>query len=59
MNFQEIPKEKTKVHNPNWTIIPDQSNRLLINGESGSEKINSCIKFSYMPKLSMNQTIDY
>ena len=40
MNFQDIPKEKTKVHNPNWTIIPDQSNRLLINGDSGSEKIN-------------------
>ena len=37
-NFDDVTKKDIKEHNPNWPQIPDHSYRILIIGESGSEK---------------------
>ena len=41
INFDYVIKEETKEHNPNWPGIPDHPYRILITGDSGSEKTNS------------------
>ena len=41
INFDDVIKENIKVHNPNWSGIPDHSHRILIIGSSGSRKTNS------------------
>ena len=41
INFDDVLKEETKEHNPNWPQIPDHLYRLLIIGSSGSGKANS------------------
>ena len=38
INFDDITKEETKEHNPNWSIIPDHLYRILITGGSASWK---------------------
>ena len=38
INFDDITKEETKEHNPNWSIIPDHLYRILIIGGSASWK---------------------
>ena len=38
IKFDDLVKEETKEHNPNWPQIPDHSYRILIIGGSGSEK---------------------
>ena len=42
-NFNYITKEEIKEHNPNWLEISDHPYRILIIGDSGSEKKNKCI----------------
>ena len=42
INFDDVIKEKTKEHNPNWSqILDDHTCKILIIGGSGSEKTNS------------------
>ena len=41
INFDDIAKENTKEHNPNWPQILDHPYRILIIGGPGSEKTNS------------------
>ena len=41
INFDDVTKENTKEHNPNWPHIPDHPYRILMIGGSGSGKINS------------------
>ena len=41
INFDDVIKENTKEHNPNWPQIPDHPYRILITGGSGSGKIIS------------------
>ena len=36
INFDDVTKEDTTEHNPNWPQIPDHSHRILIIGGSGS-----------------------
>ena len=40
-NFDDVMKEETTKHNPNWPQIPDHLYRILIIGISGSGKTNS------------------
>ena len=40
INFDDVIKEETKEHNPNWSRIPDHGYRILIVGGSGSGKTN-------------------
>ena len=37
-NFDCITKKDIKKYNPNWPKIPDHPYRILIIGDSGSEK---------------------
>ena len=39
--MDDVVKENTKEHNPNWPQIPDHPYRILIIGGSGSGKTNS------------------
>ena len=41
INFDDVIKEQTKEHNPNWPQIPDHPYRILIIGGSESGKTNS------------------
>ena len=41
INFNNLIKEETKEHNPNWSEIPDHPYKILIIGGSGSGKTNS------------------
>ena len=41
INFDDVIKEETKKHNPNWAQIFDHPYRILIFGGSGSGKTNS------------------
>ena len=41
INFDDVIKENTKEHNPNWPQIPDHPYRILITGGSGYGKIIS------------------
>ena len=41
INFDDIIKEETKEHNPNWPQITDHLHKILISGDSGSGKANS------------------
>ena len=41
INFDDIAKENTKQHYPNWLQIFDHPSRILIIGGPGSEKTNS------------------
>ena len=41
INFDDVTKEITKEHNPNWPHIPDHPYRILIIRGSGSGKTNS------------------
>ena len=41
INFDDVIKEETKEHNPNWPQISDHPYRILIIGGSGSGKTNS------------------
>ena len=38
INFDDVIKEETKHHNPNWSQTLDHSYRILIIGASGSGK---------------------
>ena len=70
-NFNYITKEEIKEHNPNWLEIPDHPYRILIIGDSGSQKkqtnallnlINhepELIKCFYLLKIHMKQNINY
>ena len=40
IKFDDITKENTKKHNPNWPQIPDHPYRILIIENSGSVKTN-------------------
>ena len=40
IKFDDITKENTKKHNPNWLQIPDHPYRILIIENSGSVKTN-------------------
>ena len=41
INFDNVIKEETKEHNPNWPQIPNHLYRILIIGGSGPRKTNS------------------
>ena len=43
----DVIKEETKEHNPNWPQIPDHPYRILIIGGSGSGKTNSLFHLIY------------
>ena len=52
INFDDIIKEETKEHNPNWPQIPDSPCRILIIGGSGSPKTNSlCNLINQQPDI--------
>lgn len=38
VKFDDKSKENTKVHNPNWSQIPDHPCRIIITNRSRSEK---------------------
>ena len=40
INFDDYVNENKTKHNKNWPYIPDHPYRILINGGSGSGKIN-------------------
>ena len=40
INFDDVTKENIKEHSPNWPRIPDHLYRILIIGDSGSQKTN-------------------
>ena len=40
ITFDDVTKENTKEHNPNWLEVPDHPLRILIVGVSGSGKTN-------------------
>ena len=44
INFDDVIKEETKGHNPNWLQILGHPYRILITGGSGSGKRNSLFK---------------
>ena len=68
INFDDVIKEETKEHNPNFPEIPGHLYRILIIGGSGSGKTNSLfnlinhqpdiIKIIYMLKIHMKQNIN-
>ena len=41
INFDDVIKEETKEHNPNWPQTPDHPYRVIITGDTGSGKTNS------------------
>ena len=41
INFDDVPKEVMKEHNPNWSQIPDHPHRMLTVEGSGSGNTNS------------------
>ena len=41
INFDDVIKEDTKEHNPNWPESPDYPYRILKVGNGGSGKTNS------------------
>ena len=41
IKFDDVAKENTKQHNPDWLQIPDHSYKIFINGGSRSGKTNS------------------
>ena len=41
INFDDIKKEETQEHNPNWPQIPDHLHTIIWTGGSGSGKTNS------------------
>ena len=41
VNLDDVIKEETKEHGPNWPEIPDHLYRILIVEDSGSGKTNS------------------
>ena len=41
ISVDDVTKENIKEHNPNWSQIPDQPERILITGGSESGKTNS------------------
>ena len=43
INFDDITKKDTKVHNPNWPKILDYPYRILIVGGSESGKSNALL----------------
>ena len=45
INFDDVTKERIKIHNPNLPQIPDHTYRILIIGGSGSGKTNSLFNF--------------
>ena len=47
INFDNVTKENTKEHNPNWPQVPDHPYRILIIGGSGSGKTNSLFNLIY------------
>ena len=51
-NFDNVTKENIKEDNPNWPEIPDHPYRILINGDSGSEKTNAFLNLiNYEPDI--------
>ena len=38
INFDDVTKEETKEHNPNWSQFHDHLYKILIIQDSGSEK---------------------
>ena len=38
INFDDVKKEETNEHHPNWLEIPDHPYRIIITGGSGSGK---------------------
>ena len=41
INFDDVIKENIKKQNQNWSQIPDDPQRIIIIGDSESEKTNS------------------
>ena len=41
INFDDVIKEETKEHKPNWPEVPNHPYRILLIGGSGSGKTNS------------------
>ena len=40
INFDNVTKEETEKHNPNWPQVPDHPYRILLIGGCGSRKTN-------------------
>ena len=67
-NYDQLVKIN---HNRNWPYIPDHRHRILIIGDSGSDKTNVLLylikkinnqiytKFIYMPKIYSNHGTNY
>ena len=50
INFDDYTNENKTKHNANWPYIPNQSNRILIIGGSGSGKTNALLNLPYVKK---------
>ena len=69
INLDNVIKEETKEHNPNWPQLLDHPNRILIIGGSESGKPISLfnqishqpdlIKFIYMLKILVKQNVNF
>ena len=52
VSFDDVIKEETKEHNPNWPKIPDCPYRIFIIGDSGSGKTNSSFnRINHQPDI--------
>ena len=54
INFDDIPKENVKEHNPNCLQISDHLYRILVTGSSWSGKMKSLFNLiNYQPDIYM------
>ena len=53
-NLYHITKENKKQHNKKWPYIPDHAYRVLIIGDSGSEKASALLSLTSQPDNSDN-----
>ena len=58
INFDNVRKENTKEHNPNWPQVPDHPYRIWIIGGSGSGKTNSLFNLIYQ-QLDIDKIYSY
>ena len=67
INFDDVPKEVMKEHDPNWSQIPDHPHRMLTIEGSGFGNTNSLFnlinqilrKYIYMLKIHIKQNINF
>ena len=52
INFEDVIGENLRKHNPNWPQVHNHLYRILIKGESKSEKVTALLYLiSHQPKI--------